>query len=242
MNRNKEAASDLTRSEKSLRTDEESDDESVDRGLSNIESTRDSFDKKLCGDRESSENQVSVPCLNLSKASTSNSEKDVFSTPMIDFILGGKRLASDVYTSNKDQIFEKMTEKEDKFIKKCLALWSESKDKTVNNQRTCGDDEKDSSREKDTLGTALRIIEKAVSENNVDKKGASVLKKNSERKDRSAWGVKRQRSNLPRTSSSVPWIRAKHSYRKKLRGCELKPGRRVEQPAGDGHLAFAAAR
>ncbi|KAK1128145.1 hypothetical protein K0M31_003630 [Melipona bicolor] len=46
---------------------------------------------------------------------------------------------------------------------------------------------------------------------------------------------KRRGSSFPRMSSSVPWIRARHGFRKKLRGCELKNGKRMKElSSGDG--------
>ncbi|XP_076231360.1 uncharacterized protein LOC143177371 [Calliopsis andreniformis] len=87
LGREKEAVSDFTRSEKSLKTNEETDERTTDCDASNIES----FDKRANRDCDTStENEVSVPCLNLSKSSASNSEKDIFSTPAIDFTLEQK--------------------------------------------------------------------------------------------------------------------------------------------------------
>ncbi|XP_076230769.1 uncharacterized protein LOC143176966 [Calliopsis andreniformis] len=128
-------------------------------------------------------------------------------------------------------------------MKKRVCSKSEAKLKTVNEQQISDGDEKNFMGEKDTVEHGLIIMDKAMSENNVDKKGASVSTKIKEGEDRSVSYIKQQWSNLPRTSSSVPWIRAKHSFRKKLRGYELKAGRRVEElPAGDGNPTFMIPR
>lgn len=219
MQGDKEAASDLTRSEKSSRTGDETDDTALD-----------SFDKKVDEDCPTSpENQVSVPSLKLSKSSTSNSEMDIFSTPAMDLILERRKyLATNERVSNRDQILEKVT-KAEKLAENIVGSKSESKLKTVNNQRAFDVDKNDAAE-----GQGGKV---ACWSNVEEKGGASVTV----RKCDGHKSKKQQRASMPRTSSSVPWIRAKHSLRKKLRGFELKTGRGAgELPAGDGHLTFAA--
>lgn len=163
-----------------------------------------------------SESQITVPRLKLSKSSLSNSERDIFSTATNFLVEGRKCSASSVCVSGKDQSFEKVAVQKDKSSKEIVDSKRETKVGGLNEQEK------------------IDGVEKFLSE---EKKGGSVMfMKNVE-------GKLRKRCSFPRTSASVPWIRARHSFRRKLRNLELRSGKRVEKlPVGDGRATCATYR
>lgn len=173
-------------------------------------------------DRESAANgRVSVPCLDLSKSSESAS--DIFSTA-IDFVME----KSKCFPSNTSfSVEEEATEREEFNEGENLGN-SKSEVKIAGSSSNVG-----SSRKEDSGGVGGNRSE--FENKNKDCVGMGG------RSEEKVRGNKYQRSNFPRLTSSVPWIRAKHSFRKKLRGYELKTGKRIKDVSyGDGHLAFAA--
>lgn len=166
--------------------------------------------------------RVSIPCLDLSKSSESAS--DIFSTA-IDFVME----KSKCFPSNTSFSVEEEGTERDELNENLGNRVAESRSETK-------------------LGASSgNVVGRREDEEGVGNRGESKNKDcmgwRSEEKVRAASICnKYQRSNFPRLTSSVPWIRAKHkSFRKKLRGYELKAGKRIKDASyGDGHLAFAA--
>ncbi|XP_017789036.1 PREDICTED: uncharacterized protein LOC108571491 [Habropoda laboriosa] len=177
-------------------------------------------------------NRVFVPRLKLSKSSTSNSGREIFSTA-IDFVVEKKKcLTPDTTFSFSNENSEKTIEKDEKFREKSVNHASETKEKIVNNRKTVED-----LKEKKMVQKESEIV----CENKSDKKSSSTVSMEKNKENVLVASDRKKYNNLPRSSSSVPWIRAKHCYRKKLRGSELKTGRRFKElPVGDGHMNFAA--
>lgn len=158
--------------------------------------------------------RVSVPCLHLSKSSGSAS--DVFSTA-VDFVMEKRKC----FASNTS-FEEEVTERGESG---CLDENSRSEVKVGGS----GDEEQQ------LLHSSGRGKKKR------KKKDCCVGMGRSEEKVRGvSWNRHHQRPSLPRLTCSVPWIRAKHSFRKKLRGYEPKTGKRTKKDYRDGRLPFAA--
>lgn len=170
--------------------------------------------------------RVSVPCLDLSKSSESAS--DIFSTA-IDFVMEKRKC----FASNTSfSMEEEVTEREE--FNDGENLGNSKSEIKMAGVGSGSNVESGSGRKEDSVGGRNLVCE------NKNKKKNCVGMR-SEEKVRGASCNKYQRSNFPRLTSSVPWIRAKHSFRKKLRGYELKTGKRIKDVCyGDGHLAFAA--
>lgn len=170
--------------------------------------------------------RVSVPCLDLSKSSESAS--DIFSTA-IDFVMEKRKC----FASNTSfSMEEEVTEREE--FNDGENLGNSKSEIKMAGVGSGSNVESGSGRKEDSVGGGNLVCE------NKNKKKNCVGMR-SEEKVRGASCNKYQRSNFPRLTSSVPWIRAKHSFRKKLRGYELKTGKRIKDVCyGDGHLAFAA--
>ncbi|XP_076387691.1 uncharacterized protein LOC105662510 isoform X2 [Megachile rotundata] len=163
-----------------------------------------------------SNSQISIPRLKLSKCSSSNSEEDIFSTA-IDFLVDKGRSSTSVASFSSDnQTFVKSIE-ENKFGEKISDTKNGAKIEGSNNREKISGDEKLVPKEKMSDSVAFMQTAQEI--------------------------VGKERYNCPRTSASVPWIRRKRSWRKKLRYFQPRTENRVEQlPVGDGYEIFATFR
>lgn len=209
----RDTTSDITQSETSRKTDEEI--------LGNSGTTRNGIAKTV-EDCDSSSQRLSVPSLELSKSSITNPE-DVFSTPAADFVLEKKKYFTRLFNENRD--FAQPTKSNKAFSKTFIAK-SETNLKAKSSEHKF--DEKKVSSGQSGSDKSEEAGSEKVSIDNLDERIDEKKWKN--KTSASASRVNRQRSRIPRTASSVPWIRAKHgsSFRKKLRGFELRSGRCAE--------------
>ncbi|CAK9809612.1 hypothetical protein ANTQUA_LOCUS6094 [Anthophora quadrimaculata] len=220
-------STDVCKSEKSCKT--ENDDETDDKSDPYM-SSNDTLPKDNSNENYHVDNRVSVPCLKLSKSSMSNSEKEIFSTA-IDFdIEKMKYLPLDTSFSFSNDDSEKTIEADEKSVN-CS---SETVTKVVNNPRTTVDN-----REMIEGDSEKKSV--IICENKSDRRSSSTTSVEKNKEKVAADNDRKKCINLPKGSSSVPWIRAKQCYRKKLRGFELKAGRRFKELSGaDGHVNFPA--
>ena len=149
----------------------------------------------------------------------SSSSRDISSTAAIeDLVLEKrKRFTSDAYFSNVGNASGNDPDPHRK---------SETKVETANSETFVDVDEKSNEEGRSCCENEMKKGERL----------AVSVRKDEERD-------KRRGSRLPRMSSSVPWIRARHSFRRKHRGCELKNGKRTkERSSGDDRRTFAPFR
>ncbi|XP_033358692.1 uncharacterized protein LOC117238144 [Bombus vosnesenskii] len=243
--RKKEIVADISRSDRSSKTGNYNDTEDkIEYNLDDISSMREDPDTTVSG-------VVSVPRLELSKSSVSNSERDIFSTA-IDFVLEKRKcFISNTSFSNEEDTSQKVTEREEKFHEDLCNpdCKSETKVVAVNSKKAIdvneNSNEKTESKERKMDRRQGVIINREVHcESKIKETNSLVISAGrSEEKIPDVSYDKKYRSNFPRISFSVPWIRAKHSFRKKLRGCELKTGRGTKKlPSGVGSQTFAPFR
>lgn len=237
--------SDFSRSDRSSKTGNYNDTEDkIEYNLDDISSMREDPDTTVSG-------EVSVPRLELSKSSVSNSERDIFSTA-IDFVLEKRKcFISNTSFSNEEDTSQKATEREEKFHEDLCNpdCKSETKVAAVNSKKAIavnensneqtGSKERKMDRRRGVIVNREVDCESKIKEAN----GLVISAGRSEEKISDVSYDKKCGSNFPRMSSSVPWIRAKHSFRKKLRGCELKTGKGTKElPFGVGSQTFAPFR
>ncbi|XP_017760152.1 PREDICTED: uncharacterized protein LOC108550797 [Eufriesea mexicana] len=175
--------------------------------------------------------EMSIPCLELSKSSVSDSERDIFSTA-IDFVLENRKcFTSNTSFSNEEVTSEKVTGRE-KFPDENLDRKSMAEVRAKYSEK-----KKMDRKEIVTLKEVMRGKE------NTKGHGLTLMGK-SEEKFRDVLSDKKQELNCPRISSSVPWIPTKNSFRKKLRGFEVRNGKKMELVLlpGDGDSTFATFR
>lgn len=240
--RKKELVADFSRSDRSSNTGNYNETEDkIEYNLDDISSMRGDPDTTVS-------DEVSVPRLQLSKSSVSNSERDIFSTA-IDFVLEKRKcFISNTSFSNEEDISQKVTEREEKFHEDLCNpdCKSETKVVAVNSKKAIdineNSNEKTESKERKVdRGRGVILNREVCCENKIKEAGGLVV--SAGRSEEKIPGVsydKKCGSNFPRMSSSVPWIRAKHSFRKKLRGCELKTGKGTKElPSGVGSQTFA---
>ncbi|CAK9824991.1 hypothetical protein ANTRET_LOCUS3077 [Anthophora retusa] len=220
-------STDVCKSEKSCKTD--NDDETDDKSDPYM-SSNDTLPKDNSNENDHVDNRVSVPCLKLSKSSTSNSEKEIFSTA-IDFDTEKmKYLPLDTSFSLSNDDSEKTIEANEKSVN-CS---NETVMKLVNNPKKTED-----SREMIEGDSEKKTV--IICENKSDRRSSSTTSVGKNKDKVAADNDRKKCINLPKGSSSVPWIRAKQCYRKKLRGLELKAGRRFKElSVADGHVNFPA--
>ncbi|XP_071864059.1 uncharacterized protein [Bombus fervidus] len=241
--RKKEVVADFSRSDRSSKTGNYNETEDkIEYNLDDVSSVREDADTTVSG-------EVSVPRLELSKSSVSNSETDIFSTA-IDFVLEKRKcFISNTSFSNEEDTSQKMTEREEKFHEDLCNpdCKSETKVVAVNSKKAIDVNENSNgqteSKEK-KVDRGVIVNREVGCENKIKEAGGLVISAGrSEEKISDVSYDKECGSNLPRISSSVPWIRAKHSFRKKLRGYELKTGKGTrELPSGVGGQTFAPFR
>ncbi|CAK9804514.1 hypothetical protein ANTPLA_LOCUS4086 [Anthophora plagiata] len=220
-------STDVCKSEKSCKTenDDETDEKTDPYMSSNDTLPKDNSSENI---HIPVDNRVTVPRLKLSKSSTSNSEREIFSTA-IDFdVEKMKYLPLDTSFSNDDS--EKTIEADENNVN-CS---NETITKVVNNRRTTMDN-----REMIEGDSEKKSV--IICENKSDRRSSSTTSMEKNKEKVAADSDRKKCINLPKGSSSVPWIRAKQCYRKKLRGLELKAGRRFKElSATDGHVNFPA--
>ena len=207
-------------------------DETGERSTCNLEDVDSTQRDDVGSSQEDRNSGVPVPRLSLSKSSTSSSPRDILSTA-IDFVLEKrKRFTSDASFSNVEDASRKggLYEARDPDRK------TETKVETANSEKFVdidkknreGDSGRDNCENKIRKGKYLTVS----------------VGKGEERAYRGSSCDKRRGSSFPRMSSSVPLIRARHNFRKKLRGCELRNGKRMKEllSSGDDRQTLAPFR